>query len=406
MNLGTGTQNLNKTMVVLMTLYLLDPFNLGYIFAYLLILSLFSKIDFLKKSLDSDILLLLLFSAVFTLFYSFDLFLGTQYILIFMFFPASFYLTGKYLADQLKSPKKIFGLMLFITVAFSVTSLISVTLSIVDVGFVSLNRNVAVFWDGHVIPATNMGSFLTFNMCIPALLIAKFKGINRWLKLFMLVIFILSVICVLRLGSRTQLGITIFTCAASIIYLTTKQSPIKNFLMFAVIFVLGNIAFSYFSFDKDSDILSAYASRMDSKKFGASTAGGRTERWEKSLVNLIEEPLGWPVEEFGFSHNLWFDVARGGSVISFLLLVLYTIRSVLQIKKTISINKNLIQLNTLFLIYGLAFLLLFMVEPIFDGYYSLFTLFCFYKGVLNKHYELQSNLLETELLNLESIRSD
>jgi hypothetical protein len=36
------------------------------------------------------------------------------------------------------------------------------------------------------------------------------------------------------------------------------------------------------------------------------------------------------------------------------------------------------------LIYSLAFLLIFMVEPIFEGIFSLFALFCLFAGLLKK----------------------
>jgi len=379
--------SIDAIAMILLCLYLLDPFNFGYLFGYLAVIYIFTRKKFLLQNLDGDFTLLLLFSATYSVFYCFDLSLGTQYILIFLLFPPGFYLVGKYVAARAESPKKLGLLMFLISFVFSLTTLISVLLNIAAKGFVVLERDVPVFWDGHSIPATNMSALLTLNMCIPALLIVNFKRSSFFPRIFSIILFALSLTCVLRLGSRTQLGITLLTIMATILYLFTKQSAAKNALTFVALFVAVNIGFSYLSFDKNSDIMSAYASRMDSKEYGASTAGGRTERWEKSIINLVEEPLGWEVNDFGFSHNMWFDVARVGSVLAFILLVIYSIKSLIQIKNTITLDKSSVGINTMFLVYGMSFFLLFMVEPIFEGYFGVFTFFCFYKGVLNKYRE-------------------
>lgn len=318
-----------------------------------------------------------------------------------MLFPCGFYLVGKYFVHQLNSPQKIYYVLFLIGVVFSLTTLISVLINIYTKGFVQLSRDVPVFWDGHIIPATNMSALLTLNMCIPALLVVSFKRYSTFLKLFSICLFLLSAICVLRLGSRTQLGITLLTLIITVLYLFTKQSAVKNAIMFLGLFSLVNVIFSYLTLDKDSDILSAYASRMDSKEFGAATAGGRTERWLKSMENLIQEPLGWSVKEFGFSHNLWFDVARVGSVLAFIILVIYSIKAVKQIKRSISLDKSAIPLNTMFLVYGLSFFLLFMVEPIFDGYFAIFVFFCFYMGVVSKYYQKYRGSIKSQEINLD-----
>lgn len=404
MSLKSVFSGIDSVALVLLCLYLLDPFNFGYLFGYLAVIYIFTRKKFLLQNLDVDFSLLLLFSATYSIFYCFDLSLGTQYILIFLLFPPGFYLVGKYFADKAKTAKQMGLIMFMVSIVFSLTTLISVLLNIAAKGFVQLERDVPVFWDGHSIPATNMSALLTLNMCIPALLIVNFKRNSFFPRLFSIIIFALSLTCVLRLGSRTQLGITLLTIFATILYLFTKQSAVKNAITFVGLFLAVNIGFSYLSFDKDSDIMSAYASRMDSKEYGAATAGGRTERWEKSIINLVEEPLGWDVNDFGFSHNMWFDVARVGSVIAFILLVIYSIRSLIQIKKTIALNKSSIGINTMFLVYGMSFFLLFMVEPIFEGYFGVFTFFCFYKGVLNKYRENHLLSLHSEQLkSLETI---
>lgn len=369
-------------------MYLIDPFNSGHIFANLLIVSFVIQSENLIKSIDRNVVLLFLFSSIYALFYLFNLDLGLQFIIIYAIYPAAFYLVGKSFISAAISQKNTFYLFFTIGVFFSLTALLSVLFDINLKGFVVLERDVPLIWTGETIPATNMASYLVLNMCIPALLVSNFKNTSIKFKILSLAIFVLSIICVLRLGSRTQISIFFITFLISIIYLITKQTVKQNLALIGSIFVLFNIFIGYISLDKDSDIMSAFAGRMESKKYGANTAGGRTERWSKSIVNLWEKPLGWPVDEFGFSHNLWLDVARVGGTLSFVLLCLFTIYNLFKIRKSILLNGTNIPINTIFIVYGSSFYLLFFVEPIFDGYFSLFILYCFFLGLVNEYLRL------------------
>ncbi|MBU2901526.1 hypothetical protein [Maribacter dokdonensis] len=371
--------------IVLFIIYLLDPFSFGYIFGSLLIISIIIKIDFFSKNLDNNFVLLLIFSFCYAIFYIFNLKLGAQFILIYALFPAGFYIVGKKFSIQLKDSDQLFYILFTSGLFFSLPAMVSVLISIFDNGFVVIERDVPMIWGGDVIPATNMAAYFVLNMSIPAFLVAGFKKFNLPLKILMIATFITSVICILRLGSRTQLSIFFITFVISLIYLIRRQTVKQNIALFGVLFLVFNVFISYFSFDKDSDIMSAFAGRMESKKYGAATAGGRTERWSKSIVNLWEKPLGWDVSEFGFSHNLWFDIARVGGTLSFILLLIFTIKNAVYIKKAIFLIPKNALLNTAFICYGLSFYLLFFVEPIFDGYFPLFVFYCFFLGIVTQY---------------------
>ena len=367
-------------------LYLIDPFNVGYIFGALLILNILINKSFSQK-LDRNSLFILLFSICYAIFYIFNLDLGSQFILIYAFFPTGFYLIGKTFYKKEVSPNQFFKFIFLIGLFFSLPAMVSVLISINKNGFVTLERDVPLVWSGLVIPATNMGAYFVLNMSIPAFLVAHFKKFSVPFKILMIAIFILSIVCILRLGSRTHLSIFLITFLASLVYLIRRQTIKQNVILFTSLFFLVNIFLSYFSFDKDSDIMSAFAGRMESKKYGAATAGGRTERWSKSIINLWEKPLGWSVDDFGFSHNLWFDIARVGGTLSFILLLIFTLKNIFQIKKAIGLVPKNVLLNTFFLCYGLSFYLLFFVEPIFDGYFPVFVLYCFFLGIVAQYIE-------------------
>jgi hypothetical protein len=380
--------------VILFSVYLIDPFSYGYLFGALLILSIITDSFFIEK-LDFNFSLLFLFSICYATFYIFNLELGSQFILIYALFPPGFYLIGKTFSIKTLNSRRLFYLLFASGFIFSLPAMVSVLTSIFDKGFVVIQRDVPMIWGGNTIPATNMAAYFVLNMSIPAFLVAGFKKFSLPLKLLMIATFIISVLCVLRLGSRTQLSIFFITFIISLIYLIRRQTMKQNFTLFGILFLIFNVFLSYVSFDKDSDIMSAFAGRMESKKYGAATAGGRTERWTKSIVNLWDKPLGWSVDDFGFSHNLWFDIARVGGTLSFILLLIFTIKNAVNIKRAIFlIPKNAI-LNTAFICYGLSFYLLFFVEPIFDGYFPLFVFYCFFLGIVTQY-----------ILNNETIKKE
>lgn len=370
--------------VILFLTYLIDPFNYGYLFGALLIISIITD-KLLVEKLDLNFTLLLLFSICYAIFYIFNLELGSQFILIYALFPAGFYLIGKTFNNKSLNNTQLFYLLFASGFIFSLPAMVSVLTSIIDKGFVVIERDVPMIWGGNVIPATNMAAYFVLNMSIPAFLVAGFKKFNLPLKLLMISTFIISVLCVLRLGSRTQLSIFFITFIISLIFLIRRQTVKQNVTLFGILFLIFNVFLSYVSFDKDSDIMSAFAGRMESKKYGAATAGGRTERWTKSIVNLWEKPLGWDVTDFGFSHNLWFDIARVGGTLSFILLLIFTIKNAVNIKKAIFRTPQNALLNTAFICYGLSFYLLFFVEPIFDGYFPLFVFYCFFLGIIAQY---------------------
>jgi hypothetical protein len=370
--------------VVLFFLYIIDPFSFGYVFGALLIINSLLDKSLLAK-LDSNFVLLFLFSVTYATFYIFNLGLGVQFIFIYAFFPSCFYLLGKSFYTPEAKSMDIFKFIFFMGFFFSLPSIISILLIISTDGFVTLERDVALIWGKNAIPATNMAAYFVLNMSIPAFLVAYFKKFTLFYKLLLIITFIITIICLLRLGSRTQLSIFFITFFITLIYLFYKQTMKQNLVLFSFIFLIFNLFLSYVSFSKDSDIMSAFTGRMDSKKYGAATAGGRTERWSKSFINLWEEPVGWPLDEFGFSHNLWFDIARVGGTLSFLLLLLFTVNNLFKIKNAVTINSKNVLLNIMFICYGLSFYLLFFVEPIFDGYFPVFVLYCFFIGFISQY---------------------
>lgn len=368
----------------LFIIYLINPFDLGYLVGYLIFALLIFKGKFLKENFDLDTFILTLFSLIYAGFYALEPEFGLQFILIYGVFPPIFYLLGKLLCSKVSNENTLFKSLFFVGFFLSFSALVSVLFDIAQNGFGQINRSLPMLWSDDLVSATVMGSFFTLNMCIPAILIVHQIKLSAILRSLMILVFILSIMCVLRIGTRTQIVISLFTLFISLIYIVPRQSLKKNVLLFSSFAIGLFFIFQNVQIDLSSDVLSAFADRMDGSGSDIASGGGRSSRWIKSLENLFVKPLGWSVEEFGYSHNLWLDVLRASGVIPFVLIIIYFIRASLKIKRITSLNNQMLSFFNQIRMYCIALFLLFMVEPILEGMYPTFIVFCFLIGVITK----------------------
>ncbi|ADY30441.1 hypothetical protein Celly_2624 [Cellulophaga lytica DSM 7489] len=367
-------------------------FNYGHLFAYGCIGLILFKKQFLKKAIDRNFLLLTFFSVTYGMFYALNPWKGFQFVIIYASAPPVLYLWGKYISTVFKESMFVFFTAVILTLIYSFPAMVSVVLNILEGGFGQLDRNLPMFWGGEPINATAMGAFFVFNMCIPALLFSAYKVIPKYLIIVLGAIFVISLLCVLRIGSRTQLAIFILSLIISLVVAIPKRSFKENSVTFTVFAILLGVVATQVSLDLDSDILATFASRMeDDGAADIASGGGRTKLWVKSIDYMFEKPLGWDLQEFGYSHNLWLDALRVGGFIPFVILILYSLRFINLIYNIFFSKKIDMSFQILCLTYTLGFFSLFMVEPGIDGTFTLFILFCLFVGLVRHHYITTNN---------------
>ena len=136
------------------------------------------------------------------------------------------------------------------------------------------------------------------------------------------------------------------------------------------------------NFNENADVIKFYADRLNDDEMAVGKAGGRTERWIGGLESIITDPFGWEFSRFGYAHNLWLDVARVAGVIPLTILLFFTVSSIKIWIKSLRILRNDLFLRSYVFIYFISIILLFNVEPIMEGMYLLFLLFCMFIGFL------------------------
>jgi len=227
-------------------------------------------------------------------------------------------------------------------------------------------------------------------MCIPALLIVEQGKLNLVQKLVAMAIFTLSLLCTFRLGSRTQAVIATFLVIIALVYIIPRQSRNKTLKLFIVLAVGVLLVYLYVPLNLDADYLSVLGSRLENSD-NTTSAGGRTDRWTKSLYNLFRKPLGWSFDEFGYSHNLWLDVAQVTGLIPFFAVLFFSYKNVRKTIRAVLKPDGDLSFRTMILAFTIAANLLFFVEPVMQGTFYLFVVYCFFQGAISKYYFFQED---------------
>lgn len=375
---------------LLLFIFLLDPYQQGFLAGYFLVILIIINASILKKLMDFDFFLLLIYSFVSSLVYSLHQISGIQFVFIYALFPAFFYLIGKKIVLKTKTTKEIFYVFFSLSILFSLSAVISVSLNLLEGGFVQIDRTIPMFWNGKDMSATAMGAYLTYNITIPGLLLNYRQKLSKLFILVAIGLYIASLLAVFRLGSRTQLGITLISIVVALFFIIPNQNTKQNFRFITTLIVIITGFLLFFPIDLDADYFSVLGARLRESD-NAGSAGGRTERWSKSLEYIFSNPSGWKIEAFGYSHNMWFDVARYSGVIPFILLIIISLKFYYKTFKAIRVNKDALLLNTQILVYSIASFLIFFVEPIMEGLFFLFVSYCMFQGIVHGYLEKYSN---------------
>lgn len=384
MKVASYLKEIGYIYIVPFVLYLINPFGIGFLFGYILILALLLNGKKLIHHLDRDFIFLSLFAITYALFYAVYQISGLQFIFIYALFPGFFYLFGKYLVlPQMNSVQLVFVLFT-IGFALSLSPLISVVINLREGGFVQLNREVPMFWNGKETKATLMAAYLTFNMCLPIIYLIKQRKIPWLMQSIVGVIFIASLLSVFRLGSRTQLVICFLSIVLGLLFIIPKQTVKANTKLFLFLLLITALILKFVPLNLNADYFSVLGSRLQ-ESGNTSSAGGRSALWLQGLENLFAHPLGWQGPNVRYAHNLWLDVARYAGIIPFGLLLIFTLRSLRNTFKAVRKAPKELLLNTTMLIFTMASMLIFFVEPVMEGLFFLFTVYCLFQGIINAY---------------------
>lgn len=369
-------------ILLVLALILLNLFDSAIYWCYLLIPVFIFILSSNSSLIDKNFTSLLVFSILYPLLLLlYQIKVANSILLGYFLFPPIFYFLGKYLVHRHSNKLTIYFLLFFTTILFSILPFSANIISIIENGFMT-QRNISLFWEdkGTLTHATNIGSYFAFNL---ALLPAMFSQNNsfkvRKYKILALILLIISLIATFNMSNRTGILIMTFSLLVSIM---TTENRRKYIILIFLLLIIVTILYI-------NDILSIRTWFRYTHYFDRITATNFTEEsrlliWKRALSGFSLYPFGNIDYNIGasYAHNLWLDTARKSGIITLIPLLYITFLNIYYYLKVI-LNKSHDEfLRLLISGFGVAFYITFFVEPILDGLYIMFFLYCFYFGIL------------------------
>ncbi|MBP3964813.1 O-antigen ligase family protein [Paenibacillus lignilyticus] len=296
-------------------------------------------------------------------------------------FPICFYVLGNILAKNDPLYKKTYTTLMVVIGSATIFGLACVVKTInlygnVDGASVALNgRSVLTPWGGGAITATGLNTYMSLGLSL--LPIVFIKG-NRKLRLISFLFFLVTAYCTILMGNRTGILVAAISIVVSMA-LSGKASIKKLFGILILCGIGATTARVFMSAFGDSLLLSRLQS-MDNLH------DPRFDAWKAVFWGMFKYPMGGKqtvLIDVNYAHNMWLDVAYEAGIAPFLLLLLFT---VLSIKSVLKFRKSSFptQLKLLILCLFTAFLVVSFFEPILEGWFYFFNIFCLVAGMVSR----------------------
>jgi len=313
---------------------------------------------------------------------------------LFVILPLSMYFVGEYATLGKNRHSSVFHYGYLVVLSLAMYGLLSVgrTLLFEDIAAQLMGaRIVYAAWSGVRMNATNIGAYLTGAISLAGLLVLPQRnrlGIGiRALTVFLVVT---SGMALLYLGNRTGAVIMVASfLVLSAVYFgyspgykleKLKAFALVTLTLLGVLFVLQQnlLGLGEGLADSTLSVRLMQQSVFEEVRFIA---------WGEALAGLTEHPLGGKEANISLNyvHNLWLDVGYVAGIVPLLLLTLFSVLALKDCLRLIKDKNAPIALKLLISGFYTSLFLNFAVEPVLEGVFVIFTMFCFMAGVLRKY---------------------
>lgn len=326
---------------------------------------------------DWNALLLFCFGLTYTLVSLFDAHLKAALNLQVLVLPGVAYLAGRWLGFRAAASTELLPAFLLIACLLALPALLAIWQEVSVYGFAGGSRSVALIRGQQESGATVLAGTLVLSLALVGVIFVRGSSLKVMPRILLLALALVSTLAAIRLGSRTSLVILLTTIAVGLL-LAGGATWTRKAALIALTSATGYVGLEYLS--DVVDVFQYYQDRLDgSSEYSAASAGGRLEKWRSAFYLLPTHPLGWPLAVNGFAHNLWLDAARNGGWPSLAVLLVLTLSVVRSLSHAFHRNRMDPLFRSLIGCGTAGCLLLFLVEPIFDGFiypFSAFSCLC------------------------------
>lgn len=337
----------------------------------------------LHKYIDSQCVVLVLFSILYAIFGKFTGFAGSIHQTILCLLPVAFYLFGSYIIRYFDSERMLLVFILLMLSLYSFEVYSTIIKEISSTGSI-VNTSRLFYFHGdqsRQLTATLVGLNVSVGMIgVPMCIILKKYRILRWLYL---AIGCLSIITTIYLVNRSGLFILFLSLSLICIYYYKKQRVRLLFICLSLLFLfmllkkLGIIG---------TEVFDAYYRR---NSVDLLTGGDRPRRWLEALSDLFHYPFGWADNNGTTSyyiHNMWLDIAKVVGIIPFTLLVLATVMSLNRIPQLFRRERDYVAASLLGM--HVCFFSSCFLEPVYGGLHL--CLYVMVWGMTNSYLRIES----------------
>lgn len=353
-------------------------------FAFTIVIILLSD---RKVIINHEIMLLILFGVIYaTIVFiqeeEIGLLTSAMYISI---LPISYIIGYQWIRSGISFKKLYFiislGLFIHGALNFSITGAINV-----------VNRLVPDFWTGVAMNATLQGVY--FTLVISISFYAIFYCKNILLKILILGGSIYGILGAIRTASRTPIVIFIVTFLVSILLnvFFNKKNIRKIIIMVVVLLIIGIILIQTYNADvagiKTNFENSEFFQRMELLDEDVGNQESRLDAQIYVLSHMLDEPLGGHrltlPNGIAYAHNLWLDVICRAGIFPFIILICYTIISIINLIRFIK-NMNICVGDKILITSSICGAYAnFMVEPIIEGAFFFLAYVIMLNGAIKK----------------------
>lgn len=337
--------------------------------------------DISWKCYDGTFLLIVSFIGFYFLVSGIDSYNKTEYSPALLIMPAVLYAGGKWLGYCSRNGFDAYFSFFLIGSVMAMLPMLSILRDISLFGFDGGTRSIVYIGVEQEFSATVLGGMMILTVAFGGVAFSIAKQVGILSSGLVFIGFGLAVFSAARLGSRTLLLIALVSFLIGLLLNIVSKNNVRYYF-YSVLLILIAIGLVFVGLE-DFGLDNYFKDRIGTSDYGADTAGGRLFQWQDSLSLLAVSPLGWGIGEVGYAHNFWLDAARNGGWISFLFSLVLTLMFVRSLYDSIISNPGDSVYRTGALCVAVSFFMLFMVEPILDGFPYVFGVFCCFWGIVN-----------------------
>lgn len=301
------------------------------------------------------------------------------------------YLVAFNIGNSVETPK-VRNLFIIIAFFMAVHSILSFAYTANIKGFDFFSTGLSYdFWSKSLSTATGIATYYYFLVATVPILFSQTK---LKLKIFHVLIFIISMVHDILIGGRTcivlcavAIAISVFVRIFAVGY---KKSALKYIISIIVVLILLFLAYENNWFQIRSTFETSYMFRRFFME-NAYEEIGSTSRWERKFIyikNIFNYPFGGNHLRndlgIGYAHDIWLDTFDDAGILTMILMLAYTIGSVFRFFRYAKYNNEDIVEKTTFYTFPIVMMAAFFVEPIMSGAPIVFFMYCFMDGLVSK----------------------